>query len=469
MSSNQNIEQALQRTQRHLFFRFMTILLLCLVLIEIVVGAIFFYDLYRVEKKILNSLSVEYQRILKFDSDDKLRHVLTANPQRLIDNNIAAYSVTGPQPGQFIAGDSRLPSELHFSAFLPNDKFWFTAFIFEPYMAIKMRGNSQDFGLVLDNHARYPSAIRQWLMTFFALIILVFFTSVFIRRLIKNTMSPLVTLGEQLDKLSQGALEPYPEHNNREKRGGLDVINHSVHQAISRLHDVIATMDTTVDAIAHDIRTPLSRITLASESALLSFHQGKEKVDMENALSDCAEYAAQANNMLTTLMKLNDELAGKRQIQWLPTDVSDVITRVVHWYEGIAEEKTITIRCVTQPETIINSDADKLTQILVNLVDNALKYTDAGGEITLTSSLCHDGAVEIQVIDTGIGIAREHQELVFKRLYRVDSSRSNIDGYGLGLSLASAMITNIRGALSLESVPGEGCTFTIRLNANCHE
>lgn len=466
MSLNQHVEQALLSTQRHLFFRFMAILLLCLVLIEVIVGALFFYDLYHVEKKILNTLSVEYQRILKFESDDKLIHVLTANPQRLIENNIAAFSVTASQPAQFIAGDSELPSDLNFHAYLPNDKFWFTAFIFEPYMAIKMQGSVQDFGLVLDNQARYPSAIRQWLMTFFALIILVLVTSVFIRRLIKNTMSPLVTLGEQLDKLSHGALDSFSEPREHEKKDGLDVINHSVHLAISRLHHVIATMDTTVDAIAHDIRTPLSRITLASESALLSAHQGNEKVDMESALSDCAEYAEQASNMLTALMKLNDELAGKRQIQCIPTDVNDVITRVAHWYEGIAEEKSITMRCVTQPGTIVNSDADKLTQILVNLVDNALKYTDSGGEITLTSSVHNDGHVEIHVVDTGIGIASEHQDLVFKRLYRVDPSRSNIDGYGLGLSLASAMLNNIGGTLLLESEPGKGSTFTIRLNVN---
>jgi len=463
MSSNQNVEQALQSTQRHLFFRFMAILLLCLILIEIVVGAIFFYDLYRVEKKILNTLAVEYQRILKFESDEKLIHVLTANPQRLIDNNIAAFSVSPSQPAQFIAGDINLPSDLNFSTYLPNDKFWFTAFIIEPYMAIKMQGKTLEFGLVLDNKARYPSAIRQWLMTFFALIILVLVTSVFIRRLINNTMSPLVNLGEQLDKLSQGSLDSFAETSDHEKRNGLDVINHNVHLAISRLHQVIATMDTTVDAIAHDIRTPLSRIALASESALLRAHQDKEKVGMEDALSDCAEYAEQASNMLTALMKLNDELAGKRQIQCVPTDVSDVITRVAHWYEGIAEEKAITIRCVTQPGTMINSDADKLTQVLVNLLDNALKYTDAGGVVTLRSAVNQDGGVEIQVIDTGIGIASEHQELVFKRLYRVDPSRSNTDGYGLGLSLASAMLSNIGGTLSLESASGEGSTFTIRL------
>ncbi|GIC75583.1 cell wall metabolism sensor histidine kinase WalK [Moritella sp. F3] len=465
MSSNQSVEQALASTQRQLFLRFMTILLSCLVLIEIVVGVLFFYDLYKTEKKILNSLSIEYQRIIKFESDEKLIHVLSGNPQRLIDNNIAAFSVTPSESVLFIAGDANLPADLNLNYYLPNDKWWFTAFIMEPYIALKMQGNAQDFVLLLDNKARYPSVVRQWSMTFFALIILVIFTSVFIRRLIKNTMSPLVILGEQLDKLSAGSLDSFSAYRERDHNNGLDAINQSVHLAISRLHQVIVTMDTTVDAIAHDIRTPLARITLASESALLGFHQHKEKAEMEmaNALSDCAEHAEQASNMLKALMKLNDELTEKRQIQCVPTDINAVISRVAHWYEGIAEEKNITVSCVTPAGMIIDSDADKLTQVLVNLVDNALKYTDAGGEIMLTSSMQQDGRIQIQVIDSGVGIAREHQELVFKRLYRVDPSRSNTDGYGLGLSLALAMLSNIGGTLSLESELGKGSVFTIKL------
>ncbi len=80
MSSSRNIEQALAKTQRHLLFRFMSTLLLCLLLVEMIVGAIFFFDLYQTEKKILTSMSTEYQRILTYDSSERLIHVLEANP-----------------------------------------------------------------------------------------------------------------------------------------------------------------------------------------------------------------------------------------------------------------------------------------------------------------------------------------------------------------------------------------------------
>lgn len=507
MSSNQSIDQALTRTQRHLFYRFMGILLVCLTLIEMVVGALFFYDLYRAERKILHSLSAEYQRILRFESDEKLIHVLKANPQRLTENNIAAMAtqISSDKPASYIAGDNQLPVELVLTEYLLGEQNWLNAFIVKPYMTLKMEGDKQIFWLVLDNRARYAVATRQWMMTFMAFCVLVLFTAVFIHRLIQNTMSPLATLGNQLDKLSHHALDSFSEQDEIEpprngtfsrtdamQQDGLVAINQSVYQAVSRLHQVIATMDTTVDAIAHDLRTPLSRIRLAAEGALVSPLKGAEKQNLqEHALSDCAEYAVQAGNMLTALMKLNDELAGKRIVRLAPTEVKMALERVASWFEDIAEEKGIELHCTCSPGIIILSDADKLTQVLVNLVDNALKYTPPGGSVRLSASTIapslppveHHAVNQpekttqlvINVTDTGIGIAPEHQDLVFKRLYRVDSSRSNSEGYGLGLALASAMVTNLGGILTVESVPQQGSTFTIRLNvdesetqSNCH-
>ncbi|MFT5707847.1 MAG: signal transduction histidine kinase, partial [Oceanospirillaceae bacterium] len=242
-------------------------------------------------------------------------------------------------------------------------------------------------------------------------------------------------------------------------------IHHSVYLAISRLQHVVRTMDATVDAIAHDIRTPLSRIQLSSEKALLSQLKSSEREgELENALSDCAEYAIQASSMLKALMKLNDELTNKQQIQNTQTDITDVFKRVAHWYEDIAEEKKISIECVTTSNTVFNLDADKLSQILVNLIDNALKYTNIGGKITLSSISKKNGEIEIKVTDNGIGIAKEYHKLIFQRLYRVDTSRSNTENYGLGLSLASAMVKNLGATLTVESAVGKGSCFTIKLN-----
>jgi len=217
MFSNKHMGHALESTKWQLFIRFTVILLSSLILIQMVVGAIFFYDLYRVEKNNLYSLSVEYQRILKFESDEKLIHVLEDNPQRLIEHNIAALMTANSQAVTFVAGDQNLPIGLNFSEYNPENTFWIKAFLFKPYMTIKMENGSSIFWLVLDNQARYSIVIRQLQTTLLSSIILIIFTSIFVQRLIQNTISPLIILVDQLDKFSLGALDTFSGSSNLRK------------------------------------------------------------------------------------------------------------------------------------------------------------------------------------------------------------------------------------------------------------
>ncbi|WP_215407746.1 HAMP domain-containing sensor histidine kinase [Vibrio gigantis] len=467
MSSSRNIEQAIAKTQRYLLFRFMATLLLCLLLVELIVGAIFFFDLYQTERKILTSMSTEYQRILTYDSSERLIHVLEANPHRLLENNIAAYKLEKgvSSEGTFIAGTQNLSTEQPLSSYQIDDhRSWLESFILSPYMSVPIEGEQYDFWLVLDNRSRDYIAYNQWLMTLYALLALVAVTAVFTRSIIQSAMSPLVTFGDLLDKLKKGHLEFTSTDTKTETESeipqGLNVISSSVHTAVAKLQHVTTTLNTTVDAIAHDIRTPLSRITLASQTALIN---NADQQEMRDALADCSEHAMQASNMLTALMKLNDELTGKRLPQKVETQVSDVIRNVVSWYEDVAEDKQIELVVEGEGDLVVQSDPDKLTQVLVNLVDNAIKYTEPEGRVTVKAERSVEGKVAISIQDTGVGIDQKYQDLIFERLYRVDSSRSNVEGYGLGLSLALAMVENLEGTLVVKSELGVGSTFTLSL------
>ncbi len=331
-------------------------------------------------------------------------------------------------------------------------------------MSLSIQGDQYDFWLVLDNRSRDYIAYNQWLMTLYALLVLVAVTAVFTRKIIHSAMSPLITFGDLLDKLKKGQLElPSPSTQKEaesETQQGLNVISSSVHAAVAKLQHVTTTLNTTVDAIAHDIRTPLSRITLASQTALLN---NVDEQAMKDALADCSEHAMQASNMLTALMKLNDELTGKRTPQKVSTQVSDVVGNVVSWYEDVAEDKQIELVSDGDLEVVVQSDPDKLTQVLVNLVDNAIKYTEREGKVTVHVEKNVLDKVEISVRDTGVGIEQKYQDLIFERLYRVDSSRSNVEGHGLGLSLALAMVENLEGSLTVESELGSGSTFTLTI------
>ncbi|MCW8335582.1 sensor histidine kinase [Vibrio paucivorans] len=465
MSSNLAIDAALKKTQRALLCRFMAVLLVCLLVIEAVVGGFFFYDLYQTEKKLMNSMATEYQRILTYDSAQRLEHVLVANPLRLTENNVAAFSVDKAGSGDviFVSGDDNIPAQNDLATYVANNKSWFQAFIISPYMAIKLTGEQQDFWLVLDNQARYNIALKQWLLTLYALLMLVVVTGICTYIIIGRTISPLITLGSLLERLRAGELDLDTPSAAPLSTQGLGLIRDSVHQAIGRLQHVTTTLNTTVDAIAHDIRTPLSRITLASQQALMYEPSPNKPKVLESALADCSEHAAQASNMLTALMKLNDELIGKRAAQSIDTDVRDIMNTVVSWYEDVADEKGVSLAVGNTTDRLIQSDPDKLTQVLVNLVDNAIKYTEAGGRVVLESVIGGNNQLEIRVIDNGIGIAPEYQDLVFERLYRVDTSRSNVSGYGLGLSLAAAMVSSLGGTISVESQRNQGSVFMLTL------
>ncbi|NOI68009.1 HAMP domain-containing sensor histidine kinase [Vibrio sp. 99-8-1] len=461
MSSSHNIQQALAKTQRNLLVRFMTTLLFCLLLVELIIGVIFFYDLYQTEKKILSSMSTEYQRILTYDSAEQLIHVLETNPRRLVENNIAAYMIQGGTSPEtiFVAGDENVVTDLPFTHFKIDENLpWIQTFIFNPFMSLSMQGEEYEFWLVLDNRSRYFIAYNQWLMTLYALLALVMITAIFTRNIIQSALSPLITFGDLLDKMKKGQLEL--NDTESEMPQGLNIISSSVFSAVVKLQHITTILNTTVDAIAHDIRTPLSRITLASQDALLN---NADQQTMKHALADCAEHAMQANNMLTTLMKLNDELTGKRSPKKTATHVSEVVANVASWYEDVAEDKQIQLDVNVTDGLILQSDPDKLSQVLVNLVDNAIKYTEPGGRVTIEVKQSAEGKVDIAIRDTGIGIEQRYQDLIFERLYRVDSSRSNIEGYGLGLSLALAIVENLEGTLTVESELGIGSTFTISL------
>lgn len=461
MSSSRNIKQALISAEKKLLLRFIGLLLFCLLLVELAVGMLFFYDLYRAETKILASMASEYQRILKYDSAQRLTHVLEANPERLIDNNISVFVTEANKPDQvkLIVGDEMLSPGLGSRRQQQENRNWIEHFIFNPYLVVPVKGDTQDFWLVLDNQKRYVIAFENWMTTVYAMLAMLVITSIFTQRIIRNAMTPLVTLGTLLEKLRQGKLDNIDPIKAPQ---GLSLVSASVQEAVTSLHHTTTVLNTTVDAIAHDIRTPLSRIILSSQTALMS-EEDRDESQIKEALADCAEHAMQTSNMLTALMKLNDERVGKREIKKVSTNVNQVVEKVSSWFEDVAEQKKITLMTNSVEEVVIESDPDKLTQVLVNLMDNAIKYTPQGGQVSVGIEKSCDKGVTIHVIDSGIGIEQKYQALVFERLYRVDASRSNTQGYGLGLSLAAAMVENLGGKIELFSQLDQGSRFSIIL------
>ena len=146
-------------------------------------------------------------------------------------------------------------------------------------------------------------------------------------------------------------------------------------------------------------------------------------------------------------------------------DLAELLRQIVRRMQPLAEKKQIQVICGEMKPTDIRADEQKIKQLMLILIDNAVKYTPPGGQVTIDlDGKADKNKLRVRVRDTGIGIAPEDQERIFDRFYRVDKARSRESGgNGLGLAIAQEIATLHRGKISVASKLGEGTTFTVEL------
>jgi signal transduction histidine kinase len=167
--------------------------------------------------------------------------------------------------------------------------------------------------------------------------------------------------------------------------------------------------------------------------------------------------------MLDTLMDISEAETGTMRLNLTDVSLATLVAEVVSVYEDVADDRQVAIRTSIEDAVSVTADRDRLRQVLANLIDNAVKYTPAGGQVTV-SARREGGAVRLEVRDTGTGISAHDLPRIWERLYRGDQSRTE-RGLGLGLSLVRAIVTAHGGTVAVESEVGRGSTFVIELPA----
>jgi len=273
-----------------------------------------------------------------------------------------------------------------------------------------------------------------------------------------SALQPVHALGAAVQQiLRTGRTDTrVPVSDTADALGRLGVLFNAM---LERIDAVVAGMRGALDNVAHDLRTPLTRLRGIAETAL----QSDDPATVREGLAACLEESDRVAGMLSTLMDISEAETGTMRLQLEPVDLAELARQTVDLYEDLAEDRSVSIHVDTQEDVWVRGDRSRLRQVLANLVDNAVKYTPAGGRIELRTA--REGPeVVVTVEDTGIGIAPDELPQIWERLYRGDKSRSE-RGLGLGLSLVRAIVQAHEGTVTAQSRLGEGSSFQLRLPA----
>jgi heavy metal sensor kinase len=276
-----------------------------------------------------------------------------------------------------------------------------------------------------------------------------------------RALAPLVTMAEATRRFDVADLrQRLPLRGAHDE---LDEVAHAFNGTLGRLEQAVGEMRQFSTAIAHELRTPLAALRGRTELALmqhLSIDQYRQ------SLTDQLEELDTLARLISQLLTLARAEAGEIPLQRVPVDVALLASTLVEQLEPVAQAKGCSLAVEVAGAVLVLGDAGWLERLLLNLLDNAIKFTPAGGRIGV--NVRRDGAeAVVEVRDSGVGIPPGAVPHVFERFFRGDPARSaGAEGAGLGLSLVKWIADRHGATVAVASQPGGGTTMAVRLPAH---
>lgn len=238
----------------------------------------------------------------------------------------------------------------------------------------------------------------------------------------------------------------------------IDQLAIAFNNMLERIETVLGSMKQTTDNIAHDLRSPITRMRGVAEMALFSESSSEGHVAMAGTV---VEECDRLLGIINTMLSISEAESGLARLSPEEIDLMVLLRDVSDLFQPLAEDRSIDLTVKGPPALPLSCDRQKLQRVFANLVDNAIKYTPERGCVTLTAADI-DKEIAVTVEDTGCGISEEDMPHLFERFFRGEKSRSE-PGSGLGLSLAKALVLVHNGVITVASIPGHGSRFTVVL------
>jgi signal transduction histidine kinase len=278
------------------------------------------------------------------------------------------------------------------------------------------------------------------------------------RWLARGLTQPLRDMAAASRRMEMGDYGVRVETRRRDEVGQLAVAFNRMSGELENLERLRRDL---VANVSHELKTPITAI----RAHLENLADGVEQPDPETLQIMLAQ-TERLGRLVEQLLDLSRLDSGEIPLHRQSVELGPLVTQVVSEIEVARADKVVAIRPrIPSDLPALDADPERVHQVLFNLVDNAVRFTPGGGEVTISAHR-HNGSVEITVADTGVGIRPEHLPLLFERFYRVDTARSRGDGgTGIGLAIARSVVEAHGGHIHAKSEPGQGSAFTFDIPA----
>lgn len=342
----------------------------------------------------------------------------------------------------------------------PDDKSWLsmdengTDFHIDLYTRHASTGEILQVGMTSRNRDMILNRFKKLILVGFSPFILLslglaaFFSDKFLKP-IRNIIGTV----KNIDEGQMDSRVPRTKNNDE-----LDELAELFNKMLGRIELLIKGMKESLDYVAHDLRTPLTRLRNTAESALKeTFNESISREAHENAI----EESDRILRILENIMDITEADAGIMSLDYTKKDAGEIIYPIYDLYSYVAEDKNITIKIDIRENTSVFGDFGKISQVVANILDNAVKFTPENGVVEI-EAFEEKGNTIIIIKDSGSGINESEREKVFKRLYRGESGAGQ-KGLGLGLSLVKAVVKAHNGSVTINSQTPEGSILRVEI------